>query len=530
MKKRICLIFSIFLAASLAGCGQAKQKPAQDAEYSVSDSAEQESGTMPEEELSADLSGPEEADMDAMAVTQEQLYAGYYEKLMEIQGAYGDAGYLYYSSEFIDENAKSVLYANLIDFDKDGKDEFVVAFDNGQEYDPVTDTLPWRVQIWGWQNGSVVKLYEGNPFDNYVALNIVYHYDNDDIYFVSGYGLHEAPANNWIENKLENGMFVEAHRYVSDYDSYDQETDNYIGYRDISIDGQEAPEQDVLNKIEECQAQSEIIPIVSEMDFETDVSGANAALGDTLDKLRAGINGESGYVVRYTGDQLLQMVTNYYSVRNTDPTLHYAIEAETDETCDIRIYEDHPDHIVTLETYSISKVDAAGCDKWGNFVDFRYAKASGPDAGTAAADPNAAGTSVTDPNAAGTVTTDPNAPGMPSVDANPAGTPVTDPNAAGTAAADPAAGTSGDYIFPNSNTVLLTEADLAGKSKEQLRLARNEIAARVGRKFKDQSLQQYFNQKSWYQPSIEPDYFDANIDTILNDVARQNMNFIKAHE
>ena len=53
-----------------------------------------------------------------------------------------------------------------------------------------------------------------------------------------------------------------------------------------------------------------------------------------------------------------------------------------------------------------------------------------------------------------------------------------------------------DYIFPNSSSVLLTDAEVSGISKDQLRIGRNEILARHGRRFNDQALQQYFDSKS----------------------------------
>ena len=57
---------------------------------------------------------------------------------------------------------------------------------------------------------------------------------------------------------------------------------------------------------------------------------------------------------------------------------------------------------------------------------------------------------------------------------------------------------TGDYIFPNSASVLLTDSEVSGISKDQLRIGRNEILARHGRRFNDQALQQYFDIKSWY--------------------------------
>ena len=87
-----------------------------------------------------------------------------------------------------------------------------------------------------------------------------------------------------------------------------------------------------------------------------------------------------------------------------------------------------------------------------------------------------------------------------------------------------------DYIFPNSSSVLLTDAEVSGISKDQLRIGRNEILARHGRRFNDQALQQYFDSKSLYNVTISPDEFDANLDSRLNDVERANIEIIKKYE
>src|ERR1700685_3098247 len=57
------------------------------------------------------------------------------------------------------------------------------------------------------------------------------------------------------------------------------------------------------------------------------------------------------------------------------------------------------------------------------------------------------------------------------------------------------------FIFSDSDRRRLTVGELRGLSAEQLRIARNEIYARRGRYFKDESLKAYFSQFSWYQPN-----------------------------
>ena len=85
----------------------------------------------------------------------------------------------------------------------------------------------------------------------------------------------------------------------------------------------------------------------------------------------------------------------------------------------------------------------------------------------------------------------------------------------------------GDYILPESSTRPLTEADVAGLSASDLRIARNEIYARHGRKFKSQDLQDYFNSKGWYKGTIEPDNFKEEY---LSALEKENIKLIEKHE
>ena len=85
-----------------------------------------------------------------------------------------------------------------------------------------------------------------------------------------------------------------------------------------------------------------------------------------------------------------------------------------------------------------------------------------------------------------------------------------------------------EYLIPYSADRYLTEADLAGFSNDELRKARNEIAARHGRRFKDEELQSYFDSKSWYYGTIEADEFNKVVR--LTDIEQKNMEFIKKHE
>lgn len=85
-----------------------------------------------------------------------------------------------------------------------------------------------------------------------------------------------------------------------------------------------------------------------------------------------------------------------------------------------------------------------------------------------------------------------------------------------------------EYIFADSDSRKLKKSELEGMSKDELRLARNELYARHGYIFQDNGLQEYFESKSWYEPSIKSsDFNDAKI---FNKYEIANRNLIKKVE
>lgn len=86
----------------------------------------------------------------------------------------------------------------------------------------------------------------------------------------------------------------------------------------------------------------------------------------------------------------------------------------------------------------------------------------------------------------------------------------------------------GDYIIKDSGTKLLTESDIAGLSKDQLALARNEIFARHGRPFTTPAYKEYFESRSWYH--VDPNYNINKDNDYLNDVESKNVNLILSRE
>lgn len=75
--------------------------------------------------------------------------------------------------------------------------------------------------------------------------------------------------------------------------------------------------------------------------------------------------------------------------------------------------------------------------------------------------------------------------------------------------------TNSEYVFPTSNTEKLSKEELRNYTKEQLRLGRNEIFARHGMIFGVDDLDDYFSQKSWYQPTWTSSQFYDNVEMSL---------------
>lgn len=124
------------------------------------------------------------------------------------------------------------------------------------------------------------------------------------------------------------------------------------------------------------------------------------------------------------------------------------------------------------------------------------------------------------------VSFDKGVPGMYSIDAVPTadiyyGSPVYTITKISSYATD-------SYVIPTSSQKLLTEADLAGLTKAQLDLARNEIFARHGRVFKRQELQKYFESKTWYKKNASYNYTNDYLN--LSDIEVKNAKFILAYE
>lgn len=84
-----------------------------------------------------------------------------------------------------------------------------------------------------------------------------------------------------------------------------------------------------------------------------------------------------------------------------------------------------------------------------------------------------------------------------------------------------------EYILAGSDSRYILKSEIQKFTAEQCRLARNEIYARHGRRFDDEYLQDYFNSKGWYIPTIDPDEFE---ESLLNSYEIANRDLIVEYE
>jgi hypothetical protein len=78
--------------------------------------------------------------------------------------------------------------------------------------------------------------------------------------------------------------------------------------------------------------------------------------------------------------------------------------------------------------------------------------------------------------------------------------------------------------YPQTSERLITEADIKGLTKKDLRIMRNEIFARYGYQFKSKDLQDYFKKQEGYSDVLD------NVDAFLDEVELKNIEFIKKYE
>ena len=82
-------------------------------------------------------------------------------------------------------------------------------------------------------------------------------------------------------------------------------------------------------------------------------------------------------------------------------------------------------------------------------------------------------------------------------------------------------------ILPHSSSSYLDHSDIANLNNWQLRVARNEIYARHGRKFQSEDLHNHFSNQPWYVPEIPADEFK---ESSLSQLEKHNVELIQSYE
>ncbi len=83
---------------------------------------------------------------------------------------------------------------------------------------------------------------------------------------------------------------------------------------------------------------------------------------------------------------------------------------------------------------------------------------------------------------------------------------------------------STDFILPQSDTKTYSNSELEALSNWELYVARNEVFARYGRKYAEDSLSTYLNNTDWYQPLYDGSTFDeVMIEDYMNEHEYKNV-------
>lgn len=84
------------------------------------------------------------------------------------------------------------------------------------------------------------------------------------------------------------------------------------------------------------------------------------------------------------------------------------------------------------------------------------------------------------------------------------------------------------YVFPYSDSQYLSEDEVRSVEVDMLAFGRNEIFARHGYIFEDDTYKQYFESMPWYEGSVPAEQFNA--DEVFNDFEKKNAELIKQVE
>jgi hypothetical protein len=78
--------------------------------------------------------------------------------------------------------------------------------------------------------------------------------------------------------------------------------------------------------------------------------------------------------------------------------------------------------------------------------------------------------------------------------------------------------------YPEASSRYLTDRDLAGRTRWELKIMRNEIFARHGCRFQTEEMRRYFNEQEWYEPRYD------EVSSRLTEVEIANIELIKQYE
>lgn len=138
---------------------------------------------------------------DEAEFTEEQLaYAHYYLKCQELIDTYGPAG----TTNLYDGQMTAMTglaLAKLIDFDDDGLNELLVSYNAVQiGTDAASADEVYPVEVWDYQDGELVQVYEGNA-----------PYTNGGAYFLDLYEYNDLPVicAVWYDMQVDNASLVD---------------------------------------------------------------------------------------------------------------------------------------------------------------------------------------------------------------------------------------------------------------------------------------------------------------------------------
>lgn len=178
--------------------------------------------------------------------TEEQLaYAHYYLKCQELIDAYGPVG----TTNLYDGQMTAMTglaLAKLIDFDDDGLNELLVSYNAVQiGTDAASADEVYPVEVWDYQDGELVQVYEGNA-----------PYTNGGAYFLDLYEYNDLPVicAVWYDMQVDNASLIDEY---TGYFSQVSETLDAIAVRDsffnydtgensvtYTLDGESATEEE----------------------------------------------------------------------------------------------------------------------------------------------------------------------------------------------------------------------------------------------------------------------------------------------